>query len=133
MAGGCLKALNSSSYRVYSTRVHWKLHGTWFQKTRILIPVHRRMALCTCPSPPYKRTRQSACSEKCIEETHLSPRKTCENPALLPNFLLKMCVCSFLQLLFPAKLSLISFIPHHVFVWGGGERQTVIFLGPNCA
>ena len=82
------------------------------------------MALCTYPFPSAQMGRavtterggKSAYSEKGRKETPLSPRKGYKNLALLLNFFLEGIYLLVLQLLFPARMSLISFIPHFMCV-----------------
>lgn len=89
-----------------------------------LIPVY---ALCTNPFPTVQMGRVvtpevSLLGERDWGET--SVIKGDKNPALLPNFFSKDMCLLVLQLLFPAKLSLISFVRHYVHMCLCGERGT---------
>lgn len=94
------------------------------------------MALCTCPFPSAQmgravtteRVGKSAYSENGRKETPLSPRKGYKNLALLLNFFLESIYLLVLQLLFPGRMSLISFIPHCVCVQREKETHIPCFI-----
>lgn len=135
VAGGYLEAeepWRSHSLLLILLAFTGSLHGTWFQKTRVLALVYGSIpTLSSLHKCSGRWLRKSAYLEKAVEGKPPPPRKGYTNPDLLPNFFSKDMRWLVFQLLFPAKVSLISFIKDKVWMGAWSEKHIMVFQRPN--